>query len=273
MGSVTAPLDASTATIAYRITTPAVGDAPPVLFLHGLGGSRTAWEPQLEALGDEFRCIAWDMPGYGESAPIEPLTFPAIADAAATLLDELHIERAHVVGLSFGGQQALHLALRHPDRVDRLVLADTSARFGADGTDVDEWKRLRLDALDAGLTPADMAAGVIDAITAPGFAGPERDRTIAACARIPSAGLRASVECLPTHDVTERLGEIAAPTLVIVGELDDETPLAYAETLALGIPDATLRVIDGVAHLTPAEAPAPFNALVREFLRADVTAS
>lgn len=248
--------------IAYR----SVGTGLPVLFLHGLGGSATAWEPQLEDLGDSFQCIAWDLPGYGDSAPITPLTFPAIADAAARLLDELAVERADVVGLSFGGHQALHVALSHPDRVGRLVLADTSAAFGADGTDPEAWKRLRLDPLDAGITPAEMAPAVIDAITATGFHGRERDRTIAAFARIPAAGLRAAVECLPTHDVTDRLGEIAAPTLVIVGELDDETPVAYAEVLADGIPDAELRVIDGVGHLTPAESPAEFNTLVREFL-------
>jgi 3-oxoadipate enol-lactonase len=248
--------------IAYR----SAGTGRPVLFLHGLGGSATAWEPQLDDLGDSFRCIAWDLPGYGDSAPLVPLTFPAIVDAAARLLDELDIERADVVGLSFGGQQALHLALDHPDRVDRLVLADTSARFGADGTDAEAWKRLRLDPLDAGITPAAMAPSVIDAITAPGFAGRERDRAIAAFARIPSDGLRAAVECLPAHDVTDRLAEISAPTLVVVGELDVETPVVYAQALADGIPHAELQVIAGVGHLTPAEAPTEFNAVVRTFL-------
>ena len=250
------------ASIAYR----SAGTGQPVLFLHGLGGSATAWEIQLEDLGDTFRCIAWDMPGYGDSDPIVPLTFPLIADAAVRLLDELDIECADVVGLSFGGQQALHLALDHPDRVSRLVLADTSARFGADGTDVEEWKRLRLDPLDAGMSPAEMASTVVDAITGPGFEGHTRERAIAAFARIPAAGLRAAVECLPTHDVAARLGEILAPTLVIVGELDEETPVAYAEALAKGIHDAELRVIDGVGHLTPAEAPDEFDTLVREFL-------
>ena len=250
--------------IAYR----AVGSGPTVLFLHGLGGSRTAWEPQLEALLDEFRCVAWDMPGYGESDPIDPLTFEAIADAAVGLLDALSVDRAHVVGLSFGGQQALHLALRHPNRVDRLVLADTSARFGADGTDPDEWMRLRLAPLDAGQIPADMAAPVIDAITAPGFTGRERNRTIDAFGRIPPDGFRAAVRCLPTHDVADRLHEIEARTLVIVGERDDETPIPYAEALAAGVPHSELLVIPGVGHLTPAEAPAAFNAAVRTFLNA-----
>ena len=258
------PTDHLTGPIAHR----ECGDGPPVLFLHGLGGTRYAWEPQLEDLSASYRCIAWDLPGYGDSAPIRPLTFPVIVDAIVGLLDQLAIDRVDVVGLSFGGQQALHLALTHPDRVGRLVLADTSARFGADGTDPEEWMRLRLDPLDAGVTPAEMAPMVIDSITAPDFAGLERDRTIAAFTRIPAAGLRAAVECLPSHDVTARLGEIVAPTLVIVGELDDETPLAYAETLATAIPDATLVVVPGVGHLTPAEAPAEFNRLVAAFLAA-----
>jgi pimeloyl-ACP methyl ester carboxylesterase len=160
----------------------------------------------------------------------------------------------------------MHYALARPDRVDRLVLADTSHRFGADGTDADQWKQARLAPLDAGATPADIAPSVIDAITAPGFSGRERDRTLAGFARIPSEGLRAAVECLPTHDVSDRLGEILNPALVIVGELDDETPVAYAERIARGIPGAGLAVIPGVGHLTPAEAPDQFNALVGDFL-------
>jgi 3-oxoadipate enol-lactonase len=258
------PTDHLTGPTAHR----ECGDGPPVLFLHGLGGTRYAWEPQLEDLSASHRCIAWDLPGYGDSAPVRPLTFPVIVDAVVRLLDGLGIDRVDVVGLSFGGQQALHLALTHPERVGRLVLADTSARFGADGTDPAAWMRLRLDPLDAGVTPAEMAPMVIDSITAPGFAGRERDRTIAAFARIPADGLRAAVECLPSHDVTARLGEIVAPTMVIVGELDDETPLAYAETLATSIPGATLAVVPGVGHLTPAEAPAEFNRLVAAFLAA-----
>jgi pimeloyl-ACP methyl ester carboxylesterase len=244
------------------------GDGPPILFLHGLGGTRLAWEPQLEGLSDRFRCIAWDMPGYGQAAPLPQLTFPLIADSIVALLDLAGVERAHIVGLSFGGQQAMHLAIRHPGRVDRLVLADTSPRFGANGTDPGEWKRARLAPIEAGLTPADMAPHVVDAIAAPGFAGRERDRVIAAFAPISSSAFRAAVECLPTHDVSDRLGEIASPTLVIVGELDEETPVEYAELIAGAIPGAELSVIPGVGHLAPSEAPETFNQLVRSFIGA-----
>lgn len=242
------------------------GSGDVVVFLHGLGGSRTAWEPQLEGLSDRWRCVAWDLPGYGRSLPIEPFTFEAIADNVARLLDVLGVARAHLCGLSFGGHHALHAALRHPDRVASLTLADTSAAFGLDGTDAGEWIRSRTDALDAGLTPADIAEQVIDSISGPSFEGRERERTIAAFGRIPAAGLRAACECLPSHDVRDRLRDIDAPTLVIQGELDAETPLPYAEMLASGIADARLHMIPGVGHLTPAESPEKFNAVLRSFL-------
>ncbi len=192
---VVGPVDWLDGPIAYR----EAGAGSPVVFLHGLGGSRYAWEPQLETFGSSYRCIAWDMPGYGESRPLAvPLSFPALADAVARLLDDLDIERADLVGLSFGGQQALHVALRHPDRLRRLVLADTSARFGADGTDADEWKRQRLDPLDRGITPAAMAPTVLDAISGPTFGGPERDRAIAAFSTSPPMG------CGPPSSVFRR---------------------------------------------------------------------
>jgi len=242
------------------------GDGDVVLFLHGLGGSRTAWEPQIEAFCDQWQCVAWDMPGYGESSPISPLTFEAIADAVAGLLDRLGVESAHLCGLSFGGHHALHTALRHPPRVRSLVLADTSAAFGGDGTDPEEWRRLRTAPIDDGVPLADIATDVIDGITAPGFEGLDRDQAIAAFARIPESGFRAACQLLPTHDVRHRLGEISAPTLVVVGELDEETPLSYAAELHTGIQNSQLEVIPGAGHLSPAEAPAFFNRLVGEFL-------
>ena len=244
------------------------GGGPPVIFLHGVGGSRTAWGPQLRGLSDRFRCIAWDMPGYGDSELLEPLTFEAIADRLVGLLDTLAIERADLVGLSFGGMHAMHTALRHPERVNRLVLADTSPRFGANGTTAAEWTAARMEPLDRGETPADAAERVIDAITSVTLTGQIRDEVVGAYGRIPVDGFRASLRCLPTHDVLDQLDAIAHPTRVIVGELDEETPIAYSQSIADGIPYSDLRILDGVGHLSPSEAPDRFNALVAEFLSA-----
>ena len=242
------------------------GDGPPVVFLHGLGGTRTSWEPQLEGLGDAFRCIAWDMPGYGASAPVEPLTFAAITDTVTRLLDAAGVERAHLAGESFGGMHALHTALRHPDRVDRLVLANTSPAFGLDGTDPDDWRAARLAPLDAGLAPADIAEQVLTSIAGPALRDDVLAMRVAGFARISATGLRAAVECLPSHDVRDRLAEIMSPALVIAGELDAETPVSYARALAEGLPNAELVVLDGIGHLAVSEASDAVNNLVRAFL-------
>ena len=242
------------------------GRGAPVVFLHGLGGSRTSWEPQLAGLSDAFRCIAWDMPGYGASDPLEPLTFAAIADSVARLLDTAGVKRAHLVGESFGGMHALHTALRHPDRIGRLVLANTSPAFGLDGTDPDAWRAERLAPLDAGLVPADIAAPVLTSVAGPSLKDDALAMRVAGFSRIPAAGLQAAVECLPSHDVRGEMGEIAALALVIAGELDAETPVAYSRAIADGLPRAELVVLDGVGHLAVSEAPRTVNRLIRDFL-------
>lgn len=245
------------------------GDGPPVVFLHGLGGTRTAWGPQLRGLNDRFRCIAWDMPGYGESAPVNPLTFEAIAQSLVSLLDHLDLPEVDMVGLSFGGMHALHTALNFPDRVRRMVLADTSPAFGMDGTTATHWIASRLGPLDAGRTLAEAAEVIVDAITAVTLTGVERAETIEAFGQIPTDGFRAAVMCLPTNDVRSRLAEIQHACCVIVGELDEETPVSYAQVLAEGIANAEFHVLDGVGHLSPAEDPGRFNELVSRFLLAD----
>ncbi len=249
-------------TIAWR----EAGEGSPVLFLHGLGGTRTSWGPQLRELCTSFRCIAWDMPGYGDSKPLMPLTYEGIADRLVGFLDELSIECADLVGLSFGGMQALHTAIRHPDRVRRMVLADTSPAFGMDGTTAAEWIHGRLVPIDQGGTPADAAAEIVDSITAVTLTGRIRAEILGSFGEIPVDGFRAAVHCLPTNDVRDRLAGIAHTALVIVGELDEETPVDYATALASGLPNSDLQVLDGVGHLTPSEDPERFNDLVADFL-------
>ena len=257
-----ASTDHTGGTIAWR----EAGAGDPVIFLHGLGGTRSAWGPQLRGLSDEFRCIAWDMPGYGDSEPQTPLTYAGIADALAAFINELGLDKPDLVGLSFGGMHALHTAIRHPDQVGRLVLADSSPAFGMDGTTREEWTAARLAPLDRGETPADAAEYVVDMITAIKLTGQVRDEAVGAFGEISPEGFRAAVDCLPSNDVRPELASIEHETLVIVGELDEETPVSYAKVLSDGMPNAELVVLDGVGHLTPAEDPIRFNDHVRRFL-------
>ena len=260
-------IDVDQGPIAWR----EAGEGEAVLLLHGLGGSRTAWRPQLEGLTARHRVVAWDLPGYGASAPLDgPLTFSALADAVVRLLDALATDRAHVVGLSMGGMIAQHTALHHPDRVRSLALLSTSPAFGLDGTRPEDWRAARLAPLDAGRQPGDDAVGVITAIAGPDISPAAVAEQAAAMGRITGPALRRAIDCLVTHDLRGRLGDVTAPALVMNGALDRETPPAYGQALAGALAAATFRVVPGAGHLLPAEAPDVVNAaLVDHFARVE----
>lgn len=239
-----------------------------VLFLHGLCGTRLSWTAQLEGLGDTFRCVAWDAPGYGESAPLsEGVTFPALADAVVSLLDVLEVERCHLVGLSFGGMICQYAAATHPSRIGSVAILSSSPAFGLDGTTAEAWRAARLAPLEAGEQPASFAERVLRGIAGPGISEEALEGQRLAMSRITAGGLRQAIDCLVTHDARHLLSRIEAPTLVLVGELDTETPPAYAAALANDIPGAELVLIAGAGHLLNAEAPSPVNAALRHHLR------
>jgi pimeloyl-ACP methyl ester carboxylesterase len=261
---MTRPVDRERDGFAWR----EAGEGELVVLLHGLGGSRLSWEPQLAALGAHRRVVAWDLPGYGLSAPLpnDPLTFRALAGAAARFVQVLGEHRAHVVGISMGGMIAQYLAAWHPEVVRSLTLLSTSPAFGLDGTRPDEWRAARLAPLDQGLEPADFADRVLGAIAGPHISTEALAEQRAAMARITSTALRRSIDCLITHDTRPLLADIHAHTLVMVGALDDETPETYSEHLARNIPVATLAVIAGAGHLLNVEAPAEVNRLISRHL-------
>ncbi|MEY4176425.1 MAG: hypothetical protein RI900_3590 [Actinomycetota bacterium] len=243
------------------------GDGPVVLLLHGLGGSRTSWDAQMGALGRR-RTVAWDMPGYGEAAPLPggPLTWPAVADSAARFLDALGAERAHVVGISMGGMIAQHLAARHPGLVRSLTLLSTSPAFGLDGTSPTEWTARRLTPLDEGLRPADYAERVVRALASPEVDDAVVEQQCAAMARIEPAALRRTIALVASHDARGIHHLITAPTLVLVGEHDHETPVDYSNQLTACISGASLTVVPGAGHLLNAEAPDAVNRLITHHL-------
>jgi 3-oxoadipate enol-lactonase len=246
--------------------------APAAIFLHGLGGSRTAWDDQLRELSDRRRCVAWDMPGYWAAPPpTGSMTFGVLADTVARLADAIDPEdRPHLIGLSLGGMIAQHAALAHPGRFRSLTLLSSSPSFGLDGTTAADWRAARLAPLDAGQEPADFAAAVLRSVAGPGIGEEALAAQTEAMGRISGDGLRRSIDCLVGHDVRDRLSSLDLPTLVLVGSLDAETPPAYAEAIAERVPGARLVAIDGAGHLLAAEAPDAVNELLRDhFSRAE----
>ena len=246
------------------------GEGPLVVFLHGLGGSRVSWEPQLEALGTQRRTAAWDLPGYGNSAPLSchPVTFRALAEAAAEWIELLGAGPAHVVGTSMGGMIAQYLAAWQPASVRSLTLMSSSPRFGMDGTNPDTWRAARLAPLDQGLEPADFADSVLRSIAGPAITPEAIEGQRVAMARVTGAALRTSIECVITRDARRLLPSISAPTLILTGEFDTETPPEYSQYLVEHLPSASLVVIPRAGHLLNAEAPEQVNRLIARHLSA-----
>lgn len=240
------------------------GSGPAVLMLHGLGGSRLSWEAQLDGLSG-CRACAWEMPGYGESAALdEPLSFVTLADAVGRWADVLDVDRFHLVGISMGGMIAQYVAAADPQRVASLTLLSTSPKFGLDGTLPDAWRTARLAPLDAGAQPADFAEAVLSSLAGANISDAALAGQVAAMQRISAKALRASIDCLITHDSRAILGAIHAPTIVMVGADDAETPLAYGAAIATAVPGAELRIVPGAGHLLNAEAPAAVNRTIEE---------
>lgn len=251
-----------------RITYEERGEGPPLVFLHGIGGDAACWRSQLDAFSVAFRVIAWNMPGYGGSAPLDPMTFPALADALAGLLDRLEVDRAHLVGHSMGGMVAQELVATRPERVRSLILVATSAAFGRpDG----EWQRsfvaARLGPLDRGQTMADLAPEIVTRLIGddPDPAGVAR--AIASMSGVPEATYRAAIHCLLTFDRRAALPNINVPTLLLAGERDTTAPPALMGRMAAKIRGARFEVMPRAGHLANLEQPAAFNQYLARFLK------
>jgi pimeloyl-ACP methyl ester carboxylesterase len=239
--------------------------APPAVFIHGLGGSRLSWEPQLDGLADLRQCLACDLPGYGKSAGL-PGPLPELASLIADWIASLGGGPADVVGLSFGGMVAQHLALNHPAAVRTLALLDTSPAFGFDGvTTPEEWLATRVS--PAPDTAAPDTDRIIAGIVGPDCPGEVRDAAAAIMRAVPAATLAAACRALVGHDTRDRLPRVSAPTLVMVGAEDTETPESYARAIAERIPGARLVVVPGAGHLLNVEAPEVVNDELRRLWR------
>ena len=250
------------------------GDGAPVLLLHGIGGAATAFSAQQAGLAD-YRTIAWDAPGYGDSGDLDiPRNVPepadAYADLAVDVLARLGNPKAHVVGVSWGGVIATRVALRRPDAVLSLTLADSTRGSGrTEAGRVGMLQRIE-DLSTLGSRAFAEARG--PNLLAPGPDPALLERVVDTMSRVRLAGYSAAARMMAATDHSARLDEITVPTLVLVGEHDRVTGVPESRHLAEGIPGSRFKIVPGGGHAVNQENPAAFNAFLREFL-ADVTAS
>ena len=241
--------------------------APPLVFLHGIGGAARSFSPQLDHFARTCRAVAWDMPGHGGSSPLEIVTIDTLTAALAGFLAHAGLHRPVLVGHSLGGMVAQRLLALQPHAVSALVLAQTSAAFGSrDPAWGTAFVAARLGPLDAGQTMADLAeAMVAEAVgDAPDPAGMDLARWC--YAHTPDSTYRDTVRALPGFDMRDALARIAVPTLVLAGARDRNAPPAGMQRMAARIPGATYVELPGAGHLAHLEQPAAFNAALQGFL-------
>lgn len=258
------------------------GSGEPLLLIMGLAADSTAWMFQVPDLSQHYRTIVFDNRGVGRSAkPAGPYTIHEMADDAAGLLDVLDVRRAHVVGVSMGGMIAQELTLRHPDRVRSLVLACTYPepdeeierqrhfsleQFGGSVT-ADGQMQVDLKAID----PMQFLQLMLPRVFNQEFIAKELPKLFQVFSGALQYGfsleaILGQVAAVMSHKATDRLQDIAVPTLVITGDADRLIPPANSDVLAAHIPGAKLVKIPGGSHGFNFETPDVFNRAVLDFL-------
>ena len=243
------------------------GQGVPVLFLHGLGGAARQFQAQLTHLARRYRAIAWDMPGYGRSAPLPLVTMDALAAALAGFIAALKLDRPVLVGHSFGGMLAQRLIAGAPHAARALVLAQTSAAFGGrDPAWAESFIHTRLAPLDAGHSMADLAPDLVAAMVGPDADPAGTALAIDTLAHTPAATYRDTVLAMRGFDERPSLPRITIPTLVLAGTHDAQAPAPAMQRMAAAIGPTARYVEIGAGHLAHLELPEAVNAALDAFL-------
>jgi 3-oxoadipate enol-lactonase len=242
--------------------------APVVTLAHPLGATLALWDAQTRVLLPSHRVLRYDVRGHGRSeVPPGPYTLEQMAGDLFALLDQLGIRETAFVGLSMGGLIGMTAALAEPARISRLVLCDTTARYGPAVEPM--WHERMRVAEAEGMTEA-LIDGTMNIWFTTGFRTAHKDvvdRVRAMLRATDSRGYVGAIRAIGFVDLTERIRLIRCPTLVVVGEQDPGTPPAMAQVLAARIPGARLHVLPGAMHCSAVESADAFNAALLDFLR------
>lgn len=238
---------------------------PVLVMSNSLGTTLDMWAPQVEALSARFRLLRYDTRGHGQSQVTPgPYSIAQLGGDVLGLLDHLGIQKAHYCGLSMGGITGMWLAFSHPERIERLVLANTAAYIGPP----DNWTTRVAKVQQDGI--ASIASAVVSRWLTPDYAEKRPEQVVYLedmLKATPAEGYAANCIAVRDADYREAIKKITAPTLVIAGAGDMPTPPADGRYLAASIPGAQYVELAG-AHLSNQQEPQRFSTAVLEFLRA-----
>jgi 3-oxoadipate enol-lactonase len=242
------------------------GTGPPLILIHALGLDHRMWRAQREALESRFEVIAYDVRGHGLSnKPDGPYSLEQMADDLHGLLAAWGVRRAYLLGLSLGGMVAQTFALDYPEIVESLILADTTSEYAPEARRAFEERARAVET--HGIGP--IVESTLERWFTPEYrlAEPAKvDEIRSTLSLADQFGYAAACRAVAGVDLTDRLGKLTMPALVIVGSEDPGTPPSAAERLRDAIPGARLEVISGASHLSNVSHAAEFNALVDGFL-------
>jgi pimeloyl-ACP methyl ester carboxylesterase len=249
------------------------GDGPPLVLVMGIGYDSSLWTlHQVPALSTRFRVVLLDNRDAGRSSRADhPYDIADMADDLAGLLDALDIRRTHLLGLSMGSMIGMEFALRHADRLDRLVLAGPGAAPARSAVDpISIWNWVKSHDPGGEIFGGQQFTWLFSSTFLRDQQAVQQTASLLASNPYPvepDAYQRQSQAYLH-FDALDRLGDVQAATMVIVGEQDLLTPPWVAREVAAGIPGARLEIVtgDGSSHVLPLERPADFNTLVMNFL-------
>lgn len=245
-----------------------IGNAIPIVFLHGVGSDKSVWQPQLEHFGRTRRAVAFDYPGYGESELVEGATRDDYAGSILAAMDALGIGQAHICGLSLGGVIAIALNAAAPERCASLIIADSFA-VHPDGQGIYD----RSVGASRTSTMQEIAEARVGALLGSASTGQLRSEVVATMAAIDPAAFRLGAAAVWLADQEDHAAAIEAPTLILCGDEDKVTPPALSEELQRLIRGSRLEIIHASGHLANAEQPERFNALIDRFFEEIETAA
>jgi 3-oxoadipate enol-lactonase len=257
-------IDVNGISVRYQVE----GTGPWLTLVHSLTCDLTMWDELAVALAPTFTVLRYDTRGHGQtSAPDGDYSFAQLTADLVGLLDALKIERTHYLGVSMGGMIGQHFALAAPQRLNKLVIANSTSRIPPEAGPL--WDERIAIARAQGC--AGVEEGTLARWFTPGFraARPDAMERIGHLIRTtPAAGYIGCASAIRALDITARIGAITAPTLVIAGADDPGTPPAMSEIIAQTSPGARLKVIPSASHLSCIEQPEAFLRLVADFLKA-----
>jgi pimeloyl-ACP methyl ester carboxylesterase len=246
------------------------GDGPALVLLHGFSYDSRAWRPQLETLSDQFTVIAWDAPGTGQSSdPPDTFGMGDWADCLAAFLQAVEVERAHVLGLSWGGILAQEFYRRQATQVRSLILADTYAGWKGSLPEPIPEERLAACLQDASLSPSEFVSKYLPGMFSESATQDVLEEAANIMSEFHPAGFRLMARASATTDTRELLPKIAVPTLLLWGAADARSPVTVAHQLHDAIRGARLAIIPGAGHVSNLEQPTLFNSEVRNFCMSD----